>query len=346
MLENKISLLRKEKNISQEELARVLNTSRQAISKWERGEAYPDIEKLKDLATFFNVSIDYILDYDIESNSVSFFIKRLEDAIEKNSFDVSIDEIKMIISKNNNDFNLHVKVVNYLGSFITQNKEYIDLIIYFSTKALNIFVPNNSNNVTLNDIHKAIASCLLLKDDCEGAMEYINEHNITGCDLELAECAYKLGDYNKSTYLLSDIFLKSIAEIINGNSIQIRLLFKTNKLDEAYDLINWSINFINSIDKKDDLFQEIIYHLIFCRTCYEKYKGLDYQKSLKFLLDNYDKYIIDQKTNDSDSIKFYYNKKVTITVLTDSFEKDILYLKDSLIYKDAKELYDLVFGGK
>ena len=61
----------------------------------------------------------------------------------------------MIISKNNNDFNLHVKVVNYLGSFITQNKEYIDLIIYFSTKALNIFVPNNSNNVTLNDIHKA-----------------------------------------------------------------------------------------------------------------------------------------------------------------------------------------------
>ena len=70
------------------------------------------------------------------------------------------------------------------------------------------------------------------------------------------------------------------------------------------------------------------------------------QKSLNFLLNNYDKYIIDQKTSDSDSIKFYHNKKVTFTVLTDSFEKDILYLKDSLIYKDAKELYDLVFGGK
>lgn len=56
MLNYKIFELRKEKNISQEELAKILNTSRQAVSKWERGESYPDIDKLKDFAIFLCIN--------------------------------------------------------------------------------------------------------------------------------------------------------------------------------------------------------------------------------------------------------------------------------------------------
>ena len=58
MLGERIADLRKSKGISQEELGDILSTSRQAISKWERGEADPDISRLKDLAVYFNVSID------------------------------------------------------------------------------------------------------------------------------------------------------------------------------------------------------------------------------------------------------------------------------------------------
>ena len=53
--------LRKASNLSQEELAERINVSRQAISKWERGEAYPDIENLIALSRLFGVTLDFLV---------------------------------------------------------------------------------------------------------------------------------------------------------------------------------------------------------------------------------------------------------------------------------------------
>ena len=54
----KISLLRKEKNITQTELAEYLSLAPQAISRWEVGNGAPDISLLPKIAAFFHVSID------------------------------------------------------------------------------------------------------------------------------------------------------------------------------------------------------------------------------------------------------------------------------------------------
>ena len=64
----KIVLLRKKKGISQEELANKLNTSRQAVSKWENNQSTPDLEKLVALSKYFNVTTDYLLTDSIEAS--------------------------------------------------------------------------------------------------------------------------------------------------------------------------------------------------------------------------------------------------------------------------------------
>lgn len=53
--------LRKDKNISQEELADLLDVSRQSISKWENDNAYPEMTRLLFMSDFFNVSLDYLM---------------------------------------------------------------------------------------------------------------------------------------------------------------------------------------------------------------------------------------------------------------------------------------------
>lgn len=57
----KLQELRKQRGISQNELAKSLFVSRTAISKWESGRGYPSIESLKAIATFFSVSVDDLL---------------------------------------------------------------------------------------------------------------------------------------------------------------------------------------------------------------------------------------------------------------------------------------------
>ncbi|AEA01350.1 MULTISPECIES: helix-turn-helix domain-containing protein [Aerococcus] len=61
ILADKILHLRKQAGWSQEELAQQLNVSRQSISKWERAEAIPDLEKILDLARIFGVTTDYLI---------------------------------------------------------------------------------------------------------------------------------------------------------------------------------------------------------------------------------------------------------------------------------------------
>ena len=57
----KLQELRKQRGLTQEELAETLYVSRAAISKWESGRGYPNIESLKAIAKFFSVSIDSLL---------------------------------------------------------------------------------------------------------------------------------------------------------------------------------------------------------------------------------------------------------------------------------------------
>lgn len=57
----KLQLLRKSKGYTQEELAEKLNVSRQAVAKWESGQAYPDISNLIQLSEMMNITVDYLV---------------------------------------------------------------------------------------------------------------------------------------------------------------------------------------------------------------------------------------------------------------------------------------------
>ena len=66
--------LRKERNLSQEELANVLDVSRQTISKWETNQSMPDFDKIVPLCNYFNITTDELLtgkENIVEANSIN-----------------------------------------------------------------------------------------------------------------------------------------------------------------------------------------------------------------------------------------------------------------------------------
>ena len=64
MIGEKLKKLRRSRDLTQEEVATHIGISYQSISKWERGDGYPDITMLPTLANYFGVSVDELIGMD------------------------------------------------------------------------------------------------------------------------------------------------------------------------------------------------------------------------------------------------------------------------------------------
>lgn len=71
ILADKLIWLRKKNGLSQEEFAEKIDVSRQAVSRWEGAQTYPDIPKIILISKLFGVSVDYLLNDEIEDESTS-----------------------------------------------------------------------------------------------------------------------------------------------------------------------------------------------------------------------------------------------------------------------------------
>ncbi len=75
-LGNSLFNARKRNGLSQEEVAAKLGVSRQTISKWELDETLPDIRQAKGLSTLYHLSLDELIDFDIEVREIAEIIEK------------------------------------------------------------------------------------------------------------------------------------------------------------------------------------------------------------------------------------------------------------------------------
>lgn len=149
---NKIKELRKEKKLTQEELAEKINVTKLTISRWERGERVPKSDKAQQLADFLGVSVAYMLGYtenstiydderifEIDGNILTTSEKRFEEKykndllkdfsrflLDKNLFlsnDEIIDMIKLLFSLSVNH-GKKIKSKTFQEIFINTNHKY------------------------------------------------------------------------------------------------------------------------------------------------------------------------------------------------------------------------------
>ncbi len=119
---NKLYQLRKQKGLSQEELANRLNVSRQTVSKWEVGDSTPELEKLVAMSDLFEISLDELV-LDKEPVRVGGDSGKAEI--------VSEIKEKVLTEKNKKKAKLGLKIIVFvLGAIILI--DVISMIVYFS----------------------------------------------------------------------------------------------------------------------------------------------------------------------------------------------------------------------
>ena len=352
MLGDKIYNLRKNRKISQEEFAEILNTSRQAVSKWERNEAKPDIDKLILIAKLFNVSIDYLLDFEISASTIDSFIDELKDCLLNNKFTININDIRLWCSKYTNNFKLHVYLAEYLyvAFFDNNNEEYLDLALSCINKAIALFTPEYNEIISLNDLYMSVSEIYLKQHKYELAKEYVKKNNIYGCEILLAKCDLALQNYDSALESASEIYLISTSNIINASYVQTMTLLKNKKIKEAYDVINWAMSFINSIKNNDEFFEGILYPFIYLKAASEQLLNINSKETSEILRSIKANSINLSTTSETRSIKHYYGKSHTILSSNTNIENTLKEIinqtsKKDVHYQSLINIYNEIFGG-
>jgi len=111
-----IKNLRKRKEITQEDLAEYLDISFQSISKWERGDGFPDITMLPDLADFFNISIDELIGADRMPGGGYFYdtYKQAHEYEVKGDYVNAIELLRDTLKKYPNHYDMTSKLASLL----------------------------------------------------------------------------------------------------------------------------------------------------------------------------------------------------------------------------------------
>ena len=248
-ISSKIAMKRKEKGVTQEELAEFVGVSKAAVSKWESGQSYPDILLLPVLATFFNISVDELLSYEpqmTKENIKKLYIKLAKDFTIKpfnEVYEECIDYSKKYYSCWELQFHIGLILLNHLE--ITNDKDKI------LEEAEGIFkrVSEESNDFALHE--QAIcmqALCMILSNKPELVIDLLSDIPDSKISHEtvLAKAYSMKGNTDKATSILQKTAYMSINKAI-GICIELMLLY-TDKPEKFNDCLNKIIDLGNLFD--------------------------------------------------------------------------------------------------
>ncbi|WP_131023084.1 helix-turn-helix transcriptional regulator, partial [Clostridioides difficile] len=252
-----IQCLRKERNLTQEQLAKFIGVSTPAVSKWESGNSYPDIELLPLLADFFNVSIDKLLNYkiDLSEEEVMKIYKELESGFARIEIDLSTEEPK-------EEFRQDLESVKKLSNMYIEKypKSYLLKLRICSLYQMYSYKFGKSE---LNDRVKETTNIL------EDIVRNTDDIQIKETALIILSNAYcMLEDYEKA-----ELYLNMIHKSIGDTSVNLAMIYlKQNRLEEAEILL------------QNKLFSNIFNISMDCKGIINVYKNQ--YKELKKKLEN------------------------------------------------------------
>lgn len=153
LLSEKIAIIRKMNNMTQEQFAEKLSISRQAVSKWEKGDSIPDIQILIKIADYYNITLDHLIrdKYDLPNIREP----HMNCEFHKSESQIKIDQyIGKICDISMNSFRYSVikdaEIIGICGDMVCfkKNQKYG---YYNSRKSLGIMLKKEGRNTRRND---------------------------------------------------------------------------------------------------------------------------------------------------------------------------------------------------
>lgn len=211
--------LRKEKAITQEQLANFIGVSTAAVSKWESGTSYPDITLLPVIATFFNVTIDTLLNFKIQlsDEEVMDIFNKCEKLFSSGDLDKAIDKSKKYIIKYPSSYYLKLRIGFLFTMYSwksTDEEKGMNMIKY----SIELYEDIAKNCTKIELVEQALFQLGALYPSIgeeDKAIEALNKINKSELDpnLILSNIYMKKNKFKKAREILQSKLYKSINDI-------------------------------------------------------------------------------------------------------------------------------------
>lgn len=316
-LHENIKKLRKEKGLTQERLAEILDVSIGAVSKWESASNTPDIETIAILADFFDVSIDALLGYDISSKKIKDIVDQIYALSGMHKFDEALTVSRDALTRYPHDF-----LICYTSASLYQlmalEKEDMKAArqaIKLYEEAKDHLSQNDDPGINEFTLNLNIASCYAFFDE-KKAIKIFKENNFAGIsDAVMAFTYLKMGETDESLKCSTGGIIKNLFGLLNCASyMMMALTMRKDKksIDSAFELCENSLALIRMFKTKETGYLSKFEALFLVMKAYiyaimgKEDLMESYLKEGKILARQYD---MSSSNNIAKDIKFYYDKK-------------------------------------
>lgn len=252
-LANNIREFRKERGLTQEQIAEVFGVTVGAVHKWEKGLSTPELPLILEIADFFDTSLDVLIGFEARDNRVEMLASRLR----KMTYTMDPEgpaEAEKALKKYPHNFAVVFECALLYGVYgiNPKNRKYLSQSKALFEQSLTLISQNTDPGIDETVIYAQLAIINQTLGDTAKALEIYKAHNAGGAfDIRIGQILAQTKDYKQADEYLSRALVKQLGDKLNMITGKLLCCFGTKDYEEARALIEAGIN-ENDAFRKDD----------------------------------------------------------------------------------------------
>lgn len=322
MISKNIRKYRKDRGLTQEQLAEAVGVTVGAVSKWESGLSNPDINLIVELADFFDTSVDVLLGYELRKNNVD----KVAEHIKTLRMEKKYDEGKIIVEKNlqkyPNNFNVvHESAILYeMKGIEVGDKQALDRALVLFQHACNLISQNTDEDISEVTLQNSIGTIYMALGDTEKAVEQLKKYNYDGLnDGDIGFYLMTDERYDESLPYLSKSLINCVAKLFKTMSGYINYFAYKRDHSQALEVIQWLHSILKGLKTSADVsYIDKMEVMVFtaCAQVYGEMEKFDYAKDYLNKARDLAKSFDASPDYNLNNLKYFYGKN---TSLSDDF---------------------------
>lgn len=252
-LAGNIRRFRKERALTQEQLAEVLGVTTGAVYKWEAGLSIPELDLIVEMADFFDVSVDVLLGYEMRDNRLEATVRRLRD-LRRNKDRAGLSEAEKAVMKYPHSF----RIVNECAAmyrafgYETGDKAMYRRALELLDKARLLLAQNEDPEISEQTLYGKMAEVYLGLDETDKAIELLKEHNAGGLyNNRIGHVLAVCERFDEAVPYLSESMMKLIAELINIAMGYLNVYLFRGDHASAEAILEWAVGLFEGLRKEN-----------------------------------------------------------------------------------------------